>query len=150
MGRAVRGVYLALAGLLFLWTVALFFFAAFGAFSAGPREESFAIHRALGHMLIAAAVLTTLVAALARAPRRLIGLTGLVGVLAIIQFLISTVAGAVDDGGSATAAAAVFGLHALGGLLTMGVARTVFLRARQLFAAPAAIATGAATEPVAP
>jgi hypothetical protein len=72
------------------------------------------------------AILLTIVAALARMPGRLIGMTGLVAGLAVGQGLIRAVAAAFDDG------SLVFGLHAVNGLAILAVAGTVAARARAL------------------
>lgn len=137
----MRKVFLVLAGLMFLATIALLFFAGVGAFDAAPRVESFEPHRWTGRALFLLSLLAIGAAALARAPGRLVGLTAAVTGLVLLQSLIAMVAGALADQ-SATTGNLVFGLHAINGLVTMGVARTVFNRARSLAAgradAPAA------------
>ena len=80
------------------------------------------------------AVLLTIVAALARMPGRLIGMTGLIAGLGVVQGLIAALANAFDDTGdtSTTAGQLVFGLHAVNGLVILTLAGTVARRARAL------------------
>lgn len=134
----MRRVFLALAGLMLLATVALIFFAGVGAFDTAPRSDSFEPHRMIGRGLFVVSLVAIGVAALARAPGRLIGSTALVTGLVLLQSVIAMVSGGFDDAGdqSTTAGNLVFGLHALNGLLTMWVARTVLVGARRLAARP--------------
>jgi hypothetical protein len=138
----MRKVFLVLAGLMLFATVALLFFAGVGAFDSAPRTESFEPHRMLGRALFVVSLLAIVAAALARLPGRLIGLTALITGLVFLQSLIAIVSRAFEDQSTATAAL-VFGLHAVNGLVTMGVARVVFARARALTSdrEPAAVAT---------
>jgi hypothetical protein len=124
----MRKVFAVLASLLVLAVVVQFFLAASGAFDTAPNDESFRPHRALGYGIVLLAVLSTVVAALARMPGRDIGMTGLVAGLALAQGLIRAVAAAFDG----TAGTLVFGLHAVNGLAIMAVAGTVARRARTL------------------
>src|SRR5256885_3000870 len=130
----LRRVFAVLAALLVLMVVAQFFLAAGGAFDTAPKEESFQPHRALGYGIVLFAVLLTIVAAVARMPGRLIGLTGLVAVLGVGQGLIAAVAAAFNDTGDASTAAGrvVFGLHGLNALGMLSAAGTVARRARAL------------------
>jgi heme A synthase len=126
------------------------FLAASGAFDTAPNDESFQPHRALGYGIVLFAVLLTILAAVARAPGRLIGLTGLVAGLGVLQGLIRSVAAAFDDTGgtSTTAGTVIFGLHAVNALAIMAVAGTVARRARVLARpAPAAARTTGAASP---
>ena len=129
----MRRVFAVLATLLVLAVVAQFFLAASGAFDTAPNDESFQPHRALGYVIVLFAVLLTIVAALARMPGRLIGMTGLVAGLAVVQGVIRAVAGAFNDTGdtSTTAGQLVFGLHAVNGLVILA-GGTVARRARAL------------------
>jgi hypothetical protein len=138
----MRKVFLVLAGLMLFTTAALLFFAGVGAFDSAPRTEAFEPHRLLGRGLFVVSVLAIVVAALARLPGRLIGLTALITGLVFLQSLIAVLSRAFEDQSTATGAL-VFGLHAVNGLVTMGVARVVFARARNLTSAPepAAVAT---------
>lgn len=130
----MRRVFAILATLLVLMVVAQFFLAASGAFDTAPNDESFQPHRALGYGIVLFGVLLTIVAAVARMPGRLIGMTALVAGLAALQGLIRAVAAAFNDTGdtATTAGKLVFGLHAVNGLLILGTAATVARRARAL------------------
>ena len=130
----MRRVFALLATLLVLAVVAQFFLTASGAFDTAPNEESFQPHRALGYMTFLLAVLLTIVAALARMPGRLIGMTSLVAGLIVVQVVIAVLARAFNDTGdtSTTAGQLVFGLHAINGLIILAVAGTLARRARAL------------------
>ena len=130
----MRRIFALLATLLVLAVVAQFFLAASGAFDTAPKDESFQPHRALGYAIVLFAVVSTIVAAVARMPGRLIGMTGLVAGLAVGQGLIRTLAAAFNDAGgtSTTAGKLVFGLHAINALVIMAVAGNVARRARAL------------------
>jgi len=129
----MRRVFALLATLLVLVVVAQFFLAASGAFDTAPNDESFQAHRALGYGTVLFALLLTIVAALARMPGRLVGMTGLVAGLGAGQGLIRAVAAAFNDtGGTTTAGNLVFGLHAINALAILAVAGTVARRARAL------------------
>jgi hypothetical protein len=130
----MRKAFTGLAALLMLAVVAQFYLAASGAFSTAPNDESFQPHRALGYGIFLLAVLTTIVAALARIPGRLIGMAGLVVGLTVVQVVIAVLARAFNDTGdtSTTAGQLVFGLHAVNGLAIMGVVGTIVRQARAL------------------
>src|SRR5690606_19878894 len=128
----MRKVFAGLATLLTLAVVVQFFLAASGAFDNAPNDESFQAHRALGYGILLFAVLMTLVAALARMPGRLIGMTGMVAGLVVLQGLIVALANAFGDtGGSTTTGQLVFGLHAVNALVIMALAGTIARRARE-------------------
>jgi heme A synthase len=130
----VRKVFALLAALLVSLVVAQFYLAASAAFDTAPNDESFQMHRALGYGVVLLAIVLTIVAALARMPARLIGMTGLVAGLAVVQGLIRALAGAFNDTGdtSTTAGQLVFGLHAINALIILAVAGAVARRARAL------------------
>jgi Family of unknown function (DUF6220) len=130
----VRKLFALLATLMVLTLVAQFSLAASGAFDTAPIDESFHPHRVLGGAIIAFAGLLTLVAALARAPGRLIAMTGLVAALGAAQSLIGTFADALNGPGdtSTVAGKSVFSLHALNALIIMAVAVRVARDARTL------------------
>jgi cytochrome b561 len=130
----LRRAFTGLATLLVLAVVAQFFLAASGAFDTAPKDESFQAHRSLGYGILLFAVLLTIVAAMARMPARLIGMTGLVAGLAVVQGLIRALAAAFNDTGDTTTTAGqlVFGLHAINGLIIMALATTVARQARAL------------------
>jgi uncharacterized membrane protein YcjF (UPF0283 family) len=125
---------------LVLAVVAQFFFAASGAFDTAPTDEAFQTHRALGYGILLFAVLMTLVAALARMPGRLIGMTGLVAGLVLVQGVIAVIANAFNDTGDTTTTAArlIFGLHAVNALIIMAVVGTIVRQARTLASTPKA------------
>ncbi|MFC7549267.1 DUF6220 domain-containing protein [Plantactinospora sp. GCM10030261] len=129
MRRSVFGV----AALLMLAVLAQFFLAASGAFDTAPNDESFRPHRMLGAGIVLLALLVTIVAAVARMPGRLVGTSGLVAGLAVLQFLISAIASGLDGaGGSTTAGEIVFGLHAINGLAILALVGLIVRHARQL------------------
>src|SRR5262245_38714986 len=130
----LRRVFALLAALLVLVVIAQFFLAASGAFDTAPKDESFQPHRALGYGIVLFAILLTIVAALARMPGRLTGMTGLVAVLGVGQGLIGAFAGAFNDPGdsSTTAGKLIFGLHAINALAILAIAGTIARRARAL------------------
>ena len=127
----MRRIFALLASLLVLAVAVQFFLAASGAFDTAPKDESFQPHRALGLGILLFAVVLTIVAALARMPGRLIGMTGLVAALTGVQSLIRAVADAIADT-STTVGNLVFGLHAVNGLAIMALAVAVARRARAL------------------
>jgi hypothetical protein len=137
----VRKVFAALATVLVLAVVVQFSLAASGAFDAAPKDESFQSHRALGYGLLLYSVVLTIVAAVARLPGRLIGMTGLVAGLVLLQGVIRAIAAAFGETGAGTSTAGelVFGLHAVNGLAIMAVSGTIVRQARAMSrsAAPA-------------
>jgi hypothetical protein len=129
----MRKAFTGLANLLMLAVVAQFFLAASGAFDPAPNDESFQPHRALGYGILLFAVVLTIVAAVARMPGRLIGMTGLVAGLALVQGLIRAIAKAFGDtSDTTTAGQLVFGLHAVNGLVIVVVIGMIVRQARQL------------------
>jgi hypothetical protein len=136
----LRRVFALLTTLQVLVVVAQFFLAASGAFDTAPIDESFQPHRALGYGIILFAIVLTIVAALARMPGRLIGMTGLVAGLGVVQSLIRRTADALNGTAdtSTTAGKLIFGLHAVNGLIILTVAVTVARRARALSRSTAA------------
>lgn len=128
----MRKVFAGVATLLALAVVAQFYFAASGAFDTAPNDEAFEIHRSLGYGIMLFALLMTILAALARLPGRLIGMSGLIAGLALLQGLIRALADAFGDSGdtSTTAGRLVFGLHAVNALIIMALAGSVARQAR--------------------
>ena len=127
----MRQAFMVLAGVLMVAVVAQFFFAATGAFDTAPNDESFQIHRALGYGILLFAILTTIVAAVARMPRHLVAQTGLVAGLVVVQTLIRAIAGAFGDtGDSSMIGQLVFGLHAVNALAIMATTVEIFREAR--------------------
>lgn len=129
----MRRVYVVLALLLFVATLVQFYLAAVGAFDRPRDDESFAMHRMTGMMIIPIiSVLATIVAAIVRAPGKLIALTilpvGLVLVQMLIRFIAGIFAGSNDETGAVSLI--IFGLHAINGLAIMAVARMILMGAR--------------------
>lgn len=136
----MRKAFAGLAALLMLAVVAQFFLAASGAFDTAPNDESFQPHRMLGGGIVLLSVLVTIAAAAARMPGRLIGMSGLVAGLAVVQFVIKAIATALDGtGGSTTAGQLIFGLHAVNGLAIMAVAGRNLRQAGKLSRAAAPV-----------
>jgi Family of unknown function (DUF6220) len=131
----MRKAFAVLATLLLLIVIAQFFFAATGAFSTAPNEESFETHRALGYVIFLVPVVMVVVAALARMPGRLIGMAALISGLTTVQVVIAIVARAFGE--STTAGQLVFGLHAVNGLALLAVTGTIVRQVRALSRAAA-------------
>jgi Family of unknown function (DUF6220) len=131
----LRRVYIGLTGALLAAVVLQFYFAAVGAFTKPQQDSSYALHGITGTAVIPLlALLATIVAALLRLPGRQIGLTALPLGLVVVQLLIVGIGRALseNDGERTTPAAlVVLGLHAINGLAIMGVAGSVFARARR-------------------
>ena len=133
----MRKVFVVLSGVLFAAVLAQFYLAAVGAFARPSGDRSFALHDLNGTVLIPLlSLLATGAAALARAPRRVVGLAALPLGLVIVQVLIVLAGVAVDGTEDRTTSAglAILGLHALGGLATMAAAGLLLRRARQFAA----------------
>ncbi|WP_202867392.1 DUF6220 domain-containing protein [Kribbella pittospori] len=130
----MRKIFTSLSTLLLLAIALQFFLAGMGAFDSAGRDESFVPHRALGYGILLFAVVLTLLAAAARLPGRLIGRTGLVAGLVLLQIVIAEVAGAIDDSGGTTSTTAklVFGLHAINAIAIAITAGRVVAQARAL------------------
>jgi hypothetical protein len=147
-GVVVRRAFVTLAGLMVLAVVVQFYFAAVGAFAKPQDDDSFALHLMDGMMIIPVlSLLATLVAALARAPGRLIGLTALPIGLVALQVLITEVGkslGSSTEDNTTPAALAFLGLHAINGLVIMAVVGITMRRARQFAVAARADAPAAA------
>jgi hypothetical protein len=132
----MRRVFVAISGLLLLAIVVQVFAAGMGAFDQPRDDDSFAMHRALGNMVIPLlAILAIVAAALAKAPGRLIGLAAAPLGLTVVQILIVVLGRAVaggKDSDTSGGSLAIPGLHAVNALFMMGVAITVMRRARAL------------------
>ncbi|WP_280303208.1 DUF6220 domain-containing protein [Nocardia abscessus] len=126
MKRAFTG----LAALLLLAVIAQFYLAASGAYDTAPVEESFQSHRTLGYVILVFALVLTIAAAIARMPRRLVGLAGLVTGLVIGQSVIREVARSIGDG--ASGGNLVFGVHAINGLVIVGVIGMIVRQSRKI------------------
>ena len=130
----MRRAFPILASVLVLAVVVQFFLAASGAYDPAPTDEAFQPHRGLGYGVVLYALLLTVLAALARMPGRLTGMTGLVAGLGLVQIVIRASADAVTDTGPAggTAGKLVFGVHAVNGLTILALAGIVAWRAGAL------------------
>ncbi|WP_406385986.1 DUF6220 domain-containing protein [Streptomyces sp. NBC_01618] len=140
----MRKTIAGLAAVLVLAIAVQFFLAGSGAFDTAPNDESFRPHRALGYMIVLLALVTTLTAALARMPGRLVGMTGLLAGLGIAQPVIATIAKAFGDtDDTTTAGQLVFGLHAVNALIMVAVAVRTHRQARELSNSSASTARAA-------
>ncbi|MEU8260456.1 DUF6220 domain-containing protein [Micromonospora sp. NPDC048999] len=117
-----------MANLLMLVVVAQFYFAAAGAVSTAPDDESYRPHHALGYVIFSLPVVMAVVAAVARMPRPLIGMSALVAGLDSVQVVIAELAKGPGD----TAGPLIFGLHAVNGLAIAAVAGMIVRQARTL------------------
>jgi hypothetical protein len=131
----MKKVFTGMAALLVAAVITQFYLAASGAFNEAPIEESFQPHRMLGYAILVLAILVTIVGAVSRMPGRLIGMAGLVAGLVILQILIREISKAFGDG--STVGHLIFGLHAINGLLIMGVSEEVVRRSRKISWKPA-------------
>ncbi|MBY8870810.1 DUF6220 domain-containing protein [Micromonospora sp. PLK6-60] len=127
-----------------------FVFAAVGAFTKPASEGAYALHSVTGMAVIPALILlTTLVAVLARAPGRIIGLAILPLGLVVLQPLIAMLANALTDtaGGSTPFGLTIAGLHALNGIIVVHIVVRVHQAARRLaYPTPAEATTVAVGE----
>lgn len=136
----MRMVYVVLTRLVGVSILLQFYFAAVGAFDRPRDDDSFALHSLNGMMILPLLiVLSTLAAAVVRAPGRLIGLTLAPLGLLVVQVLI-IVAGNVATGGAeddtGPVGLAILGLHAVNALFMMAVAGMAARRAREFTKAP--------------
>ncbi len=129
----MRKVFALLVTLLELVVVVQFFLAAKGAFDSAPREEAFALHRTLGYTIVLLAVLLALAAAFLRMPGRIVGLTGVVAGLTVLQPVIRAVAVAVGQDGTTTTTVGelLFGVHAVNAMVIMVMLASVERLARE-------------------
>jgi hypothetical protein len=136
----MRKAFTVLVGVLLAAVVVQFFLAGVAAFASAPNEESFGMHTTLGHLISTYAVLMGILAMPAKMPGRVIGLTFLIAGLGFLQPVIAGVSGAIGDA-SGSAGPVIFGLHAVNGLVIMGVTGIVFRKARELSGTPVSVAT---------
>jgi Family of unknown function (DUF6220) len=135
----MRRAFVIVSGLLLASFVLQFVFAAVGAFTKPAGDGAYTLHSVNGMAVIPAlTLLTILLAALAKAPGRLIGLATLTLGLVLLQALIAVLANAFTDaaGASTPLGLTVAGLHALNGIIAVHVVVSVFRAARNL-ASPA-------------
>jgi len=138
----MRRVLVVLAGLMFFAILLQFYFAAVGAFDRPQDDGSFELHSINGYAIALLSILTGIVAALARAPGRLIGMSfaplGLVAVQVLIVVLGNAISGGADED-TGTAGLFVLGLHAVNALFVMGAAGVVVRGARAFAAAKSTV-----------
>ena len=135
----MRKAFVIVSALLLASFVLQFAFAAVGAFTKPAGDGAYTLHSVNGTAVIPAlALLTTLLAALAKAPGRLIGLAILPVGLIVVQALLAALANASTDavGASTPLGLTIAGLHALNGIVAVHVAVSVHRAARKL-ASPA-------------
>jgi hypothetical protein len=134
MNQAMRRIYVILVGLLLASGGLQFYFAAVGAFTKPQTEDSYSLHVINGRMVFPIlAILTVIAAALAKAPGKLIGQTLLPLGLIIVQSLIivlGNVIGGATEQRSTPVALAILGLHAVNGMIIMGVVSVIMRKAR--------------------
>ena len=112
-----------------------FVFAAVGAFTRPAGDGSYVLHSLNGMAVIPALVLlSTLFAALAKAPGRLVALTILPLGLVVVQVLLAALPDAFEDasGTSTPLGLTIAGLHAVNGIVAVHVAVAVLRGARRL------------------
>jgi len=96
----VRKAFVAMSSLLLVAFVLQFVFAAVGAFTKPAGDGAYALHSITGMAVIPAlTLLTTLFAALAKAPGRLVGLAILPLGLVVVQAMIAALANGLTDAG---------------------------------------------------
>ncbi|HEY1176418.1 MAG TPA: DUF6220 domain-containing protein [Phytomonospora sp.] len=125
----MRKLFAGLSAVLLLLVAAQFFFAAAGAFS----YEAYRPHHVLGYVIFSVPIVMAIVAALAKLPGRVIGMTLAISALVGLEVLIAVTAKAVGE----LAGALVFGLHALVGMAIMGIAVAILRAVRPPAAAEA-------------
>jgi hypothetical protein len=131
----MRKTFVVVSALLLASFVLQFAFAAVGAFTKPTGDGAYTLHSVNGMAVIPAlTLLTILLAALAKAPGRLIGLAVLTLGLVVMQALIAALANAFTDAaGTSTPLGLTFaGLHALNGIVAVHVVVSVLRAARQL------------------
>jgi hypothetical protein len=131
----MRKAFVIVSALLLASFVLQFVFAAVGAFTKPAGDGAYALHSVNGMAVIPAlTLLTTLFAALAKAPGRLLGLAILPLGLVVVQALIAVLANAFTDaaGASTPLGLTIAGLHALNGIVAVHVVVSVHRAARKL------------------
>ncbi|TYC02672.1 hypothetical protein FXF53_09635 [Micromonospora sp. WP24] len=112
-----------------------FVFAAVGAFTKPAGDGAYALHSVNGMVVIPVlTLLTVLLAALARAPGRVVGLAALPLALVVLQALLAMFANAFTDasGASTPVGLTVAGLHAVNGIIAVHVVVGLLRTAREL------------------
>lgn len=153
----MRKVHFVLSALVLAAVVLQFYLAGVGVFSM-PEDELFGLHTANGRFVVSVLLLLNVpVAALARG-RTLRYALGLVGLLALqtvifVIAIVTTGANPFEDGAISTAGTVILSLHALNGVVILGVSALLVRRAYALAfprrSVPKAPQSGA-SEPEAP
>lgn len=128
----MRKAFTVIGVVLLLAVLIQFFLAGSGAFDTATREKAFEPHRMFGYVVFVLAIVLTIVGALARLPKRLVGMSGLATGLIALQAVIAVIAEAVEHSGSAgnTVGELVFGLHAVNGVVIIGLIGNIVRRSR--------------------
>lgn len=127
----MRKVFTSLTAVLLATVAIQFFLAAMGAFDSASRDESFAAHRGLGFLIVLLALITTVTAAVARIPGRVVGLTATVLGLVVLQPVLAGVSRAIEDADDGSRAAELaFGLHGVNGLAIAALLSLILRRSR--------------------
>jgi hypothetical protein len=131
----MRKAFVVASSLLLAAFALQFVFAAVGAFTKPAGDGAYALHSVNGMAVIPAlTLLTTLFAALAKAPGRLIGLAVLPLGLVLLQVLLAALANAFTDasGASTPVGLTIGGLHAVNGIVAVHIVVYVLRGARKL------------------
>jgi hypothetical protein len=131
----MRKALVIITAVLLVAFVAQFVFAAVGAFTKPAGDGAYALHSVNGMVVIPIlTLLTVLIAVLAKAPGRLIGLATVPIGLVVVQALIATLANAFTDasGASTPLSLTIGGLHALNAIVVVHVVVGVHRAARRL------------------
>ena len=131
----MRKAFVIISTLLLAAFVLQFAFAAVGAFTKPAGDNAYALHSVNGMAVIPVlTLLTTLFAALAKAPGRIIGLAILPLGLVVVQVLIAVLANAFTDaaGASTPVGLTIAALHAINGIVAVHVVVSVHRAARRL------------------
>lgn len=128
----MRKAFTVIGVVLLLAVLIQFFLAGTGAFDTATREKSFEPHRMFGYVVFVLAIVLTMVGALARLPKRLVGMAGLATGLIALQAVIAVIAEAVEHSGPAgnTVGELVFGLHAVNAVVIIGLIGNIVRRSR--------------------
>jgi hypothetical protein len=134
MARIFRPVWAILTWLVILMIPVQFYLAGHGAFAfhdaaASAREDAWGAHALVGTLIGVAVLLALLAGFAARLPRRLLGLTGLLVVLMLVQMVLA----GFGDSASTRWLAAV---HPVNALILTGVAIMLVIRARAYLPRP--------------
>lgn len=134
----MRKLYVWLSGLLLVDVIAQFYFAGVGIFTfpGSPKDQfpkpEFVLHSSNWLVLMVLTIVTTIAAALAKAPGRTIGLTIVPLPLSILQLVIFFIAAAIfgDVNEAPQSVRFVIALHVLNALLILWTTVTIHRRAR--------------------